>query len=551
LALLTLNFGNHTWSLELIGDSNRDGKLVAEEDTEFSNEWKFTHGALVLFNCDDDDEDGVRDFEDEVVNGPADLEDLAKFELDFGEYTGEEHVVQLSPKGEQDPYFRVFYLDLDGEYKPLDLSEEIWTVPFELREKGSLELRVEAKQFTNMKWSGYMLLRTRAGVGEDFKDAAHVMMRVAPWIMLSNAAQGDELYVRAFEGRNEAFIEGLKDYTEAASATLTVIPAGNPPYPSYEIWLQDALEIGYTEMPGKRMNVVLNSNRNKGLDMAGRDFMLGPDFGWFTKGEYRETYGKGEGGDSWIDWFGNLEITPPLATAPLGRPYFGRNFSGHAEAQLNPEVVDMIKAQAVMKTPLAMDVGWLLIKHVDEIVCFVPSGDEEHPWKVLVPNTQVFLDHLSRWSAEGKGDAPILTIFKDDMTVDKLAADKPLVEYNLRLQSEYINKNNELMKKEFGLRDEDFIHVPAWYEKDGRSMVPNMVNSVVLNGHLGVPQPNGPVVDDKDLLEEAFRKQLSALPLEVHFLDDRQYHKWCGNVHCATNVKRDPGAKPWWSYFQP
>jgi len=73
-----------------------------------------------------------------------------------------------------------------------------------------------------------------------------------------------------------------------------------------------------------------------------------------------------------------------------------------------------------------------------------------------------------------------------------------------------------------------------------------MVNSAVLNGHFLVADPNGPVESGKDLLQEAFRTLSAQLPLQVHFLDDYRYHTWGGNVHCATNVRRDGFDPAYW-----
>ena len=51
----------------------------------------------------------------------------------------------------------------------------------------------------------------------------------------------------------------------------------------------------------------------------------------------------------------------------------------------------------------------------------------------------------------------------------------------------------------------------------------------------------------QDQLEEEMRKLLSGLPLVPHFIDARQYHKWGGEVHCATNVRREGFRTPWWT----
>jgi protein-arginine deiminase len=74
-----------------------------------------------------------------------------------------------------------------------------------------------------------------------------------------------------------------------------------------------------------------------------------------------------------------------------------------------------------------------------------------------------------------------------------------------------------------------------------------MVNSTILNGHIFIVAPNGPVIDSQDLLEEEMRKLLSGLPMKPHFIDARQYHKWGGEVHCATNVRREGFRTPWWA----
>ena len=82
-------------------------------------------------------------------------------------------------------------------------------------------------------------------------------------------------------------------------------------------------------------------------------------------------------------------------------------------------------------------------------------------------------------------------------------------------------------------------------------MVPNMVNSVVLNGHMFITDPHGPEVEGGDLIQEYVRNLLAELPLEVHFLDDRAYHSSGGNTHCATNVRREGIREPWWTLMTP
>jgi len=77
---------------------------------------------------------------------------------------------------------------------------------------------------------------------------------------------------------------------------------------------------------------------------------------------------------------------------------------------------------------------------------------------------------------------------------------------------------------------------------------PNMVNLVVLNGHLLVSNPHGPIVDGVDQFQTAFRRAVAETGHRVHFVTDTQYHKWSGNAHCATNVQREGFAPSWWSF---
>jgi protein-arginine deiminase len=66
--------------------------------------------------------------------------------------------------------------------------------------------------------------------------------------------------------------------------------------------------------------------------------------------------------------------------------------------------------------------------------------------------------------------------------------------------------------------------------------MPNMVNSVYMNGHILMADPRGPLDAGKDLIQGYVRGLLNKEGVEVHFVDDLAYHNRGGNVHCATNV---------------
>ena len=140
----------------------------------------------------------------------------------------------------------------------------------------------------------------------------------------------------------------------------------------------------------------------------------------------------------------------------------------------------------------------------------------------------------------------MLDIYKKKTTISTLYNNDELIKHNKFLQRERIEPNIDLLKKELGLREEDFIRIPSFFDKYGAAIIPNMVNSTILNGHIFIVDPSGPLIDGKDQLKREMRNLLSGLPLEPHFLDARQYHKWSGEVHCATNVRRKGDPSHWW-----
>ena len=531
--------------VQIVADVNRDGKVEFEGDNKGKNTWTLERGAIFFNNNDSDQKTKTPDHADAVVNGPEDLKDLAVLKVRKIPDLPKDSRVVISVDDASLGRVRLFLKGVDNDYKPLNLTAD-GNIDPTLLSQTDLELRIEANSYADKSWSGEteVTATVKSPNGETRSDS--VRLKVAPFILLSNLNKGIALYAREFPGRNEAFIKSLSELVPQAGAELVVVPAGEPYNPRC-IWLQDTLEIGYSEMPGQKMNVVLKANRGRSLDNYAKDGLLGPDFGWIQVGTFREKYGQGRGGNGWLDWYGNLEVTPPLPEYPHGRIYYGYNPDGPKEASLNPEIVGMLEAQGIQAPALKLDTGWLLIKHVDEVISFLPSGDPEHPYKVLVVDTDVMIALLEKWVKDGHAEVPMLDLYSEKATVSSFAKNKDLIELNQSLQRERIEPNIDLLKKELGLKEGDFIRVPSLFDKYGVSVIPNMVNSTILNGHIFIVAPNGPVIDGKDQLEEEMRKLLSGLPLKPHFIDARQYHKWGGEVHCATNVRREGFRTPWWA----
>ena len=117
----------------------------------------------------------------------------------------------------------------------------------------------------------------------------------------------------------------------------------------------------------------------------------------------------------------------------------------------------------------------------------------------------------------------------------------------------------------------DFVEVPAYFVTfdsvtgnlaaagPARSMLPDMVNMLNVNGTLIVPDPNphwaphpvplpppwGWIPPDPFKVE--FQNAVGA-GTTVKWIDCMEYHYDVGEVHCGTNVRREPRSeiRQWW-----
>jgi protein-arginine deiminase len=536
-------------AIQIMADTNRDGAINSSLDEAGKGTWQWSRGAVFLNNCDSDSDNGEPDHADSVVNGANDFQDLTSILLLRDAALNPASTVTLSVSSAASPYVRLFKRTgptTAAAFTP-GVSGNISTAEVIA---GDVELLIEANSFATASWNGKVTVTvtTQPPVGSPVIDS--VELRVAPWLLLSNLKSASEVYLREYVGQNDVMKAQLQAALPIVGATLVVCP-GTAPYPSNNVWMQDAMEIGYTEKPGHRMNVVLKSNRGPSWPLSNypKDTLLSPNYGWFQHSTYSSTRGSGNAPDGWLDWFGNLEVTPPIPGYPYGRVYYGQN-PGTGNS-LDPAIVSMINAQELQGPALPLDVGWLLIKHVDEIFCWVPTSSGGQ--KLLVPDTTLMYNLLDSWVTSGYGSQPMLRVYNSTETVSAFRNATSFRTANLNLQTNRINPVIEAAKTAWGLTEADIIRIPAAYYSNGGSYVPNMVNSLVLNGTIIVPEPHGPVLSGTDLLQQDFRNRLAnaGVSLTVSFVDDQRYHKWSGNVHCATNAKREGFNPSIWSTLSP
>ncbi|BAY41479.1 protein-arginine deiminase (plasmid) [Nostoc sp. NIES-2111] len=532
-------------------DANRDG--IIEEDNPHKADWQWGingHGAVLLVNSDRDIvySNEESDSEERLIKSLLDLKD---FSLMIVRKAG----LRDLPSGYD------LYLSVNKDTaKRIRIYDELDREGYELIGPGrtsakirdtdrDILLAIEGLSYPDVDFDGLVEITLSLVKDEEYLYSDRVIFKVAPWIMTPNTLSPIEVFVsRLSNGINKEFIEELRKVVGKANAQLDIIP--------FELhqddrWMQDEIEIGYTQAPGHLMYVVLDSPRDRGLVDFPKTKLLGIDFGYVTrKSRYQATK---------LDSFGNLEVSPPVTVKGVHYP-FGRLIFGGTRKEIISQPRRMLKvlrdflyAQKI-QAPFEIFSDWLSVGHIDEFMTFVPAPTAKG-FKLLLASTNQFYNILKSLQQQGHGRILLrqgkrFSRGSADISVSDVLDDEKLREDNHRFQ-EYINWNREVLTQELDLGEEDIIELPALFEKDrdGRAETfsPNMVNMIVLKQHLGIPKPFGPKIDNQCQFEAYVKEVLEPLGLICHFIDDWEpYFLGRGEIHCGTNVRRQPFTQKWW-----
>ncbi|XP_030584840.1 protein-arginine deiminase type-2 isoform X2 [Archocentrus centrarchus] len=555
-------------------DADRDG--VVEKNNPKKGSWKWGpdgHGAILLVNCDSektywkkpDNKDTsisrVSDLKDMSVmvlrtKGPAKLPEGYKLTMHISQGDAESVRVFRSRSadvlnsGLSQKLYNVFVKDF-----PLVLSSEVLSkeVPY-LGGVAEMNFHVEGLRFPDKDFDGLISINLSllepisAGVPETPIFTDKVVFRVAPWIMTPNTLRPVEVFVCSTSD-NYQFLKGMRNLVTMSGYKLNICH-------EYENrgdrWMQDELEIGYIDSPHQRFPVVLDSPRDGDLADFPYDKLLGPDFGYVTRVVLDEQV-------SSLDSFGNLEVSPPVTVNgkkyPLGRIIIGVAFPTATKGRNMTKVVqDFLWAQKVQE-PIALFSDWLCVGHVDEFMTFVPAPDRKG-FRLLLASPDAAYKLFRGLQKSGQGKATLFDGLAKakQKTVDEILNDKNLQEENNYVQS-CIDWNRDVLKRELGLEDEDIIDLPILFklvkEDDEHRAVayyPDMVNMIVLGKNLGIPKPFGPKVNGRCALETKMCSLMEGLGLSCTFIDDfASYHELLGEVHCGSNVRREPFQFKWWN----
>ncbi len=350
----------------------------------------------------------------------------------------------------------------------------------------------------------------------------------------------DEVFVVA-NRLTERFIAEIEPIASSAGAALTAITVEDGC--ERDLWIQDAAEIGgmVTE-DGAGLRPAALSGLRALCGAPYEDFDAGP-----LDSAVRHLLAQRgipclepaapRANTRWIDWYGNLQVSPP-AIARDGTPFpHGRALVGkQRELTMHPGVLEFLERQGLQVPVLVVDTSWLEIGHVDEVVNFVPAPAPPG-FRVLVPSPAAATRILRDLASEGYGRVAVFEGRDEECTVDGLLEEVALAEEN-RSAEESVRRTRDSLCEGLGISPRDFIGLPALF-RDGTAVIPNPINSLICNGHLIAPDPAGPKVNRRDVFQEAIRGALQPLGLRVHFVDVWDvFHCRGGEIHCGTNTIR-------------
>jgi len=550
-------------------DANRDGKVDTNRTGIDKWEWgKGKKGAIILCNNDDDQGASALDNSDSKVDAGNDGTELAPIEIrrtgppPSAGWQGFLEVVLG-----QEEFFHLFEANSPGS--PVVLGKGKGT-SFKLPNLNftKKKLWIEGTKYADGIFSGEFVLTFRVVRPSGNTLTEDARFRVAPWIMPNHLSPAEKVFVvqssivptPAGVADNSRFRTELNSFVSGAGCTLQTWAEDD------DIWMQDCMEFGYSNLPGRGFRSVMRSPRKRPLVVFPKT-LLKADLGYEEQGTLADD-------NSTFNSTGNLECTPPVTSKagkkyPFGRIYFGPG-GRSALDKLDEDEKAFLKKQIVQE-PVEIETNWLLVGHVDEIISFVPApgrkgfklllASPKLGYKILTDNKakhggakMLVGRHFPDAGAWHSAEVSIKDFLDSGLTsVKATLTASHLRGYNTSLQAK-LDATRSQLKTELGLSEADIVDVPTLFADITLSgladaLTAGMVNMLVNNKHCLIAKPFGPVVGGSDLFEKNLLAKLRPLGLIVKFIDDWfEYHVQLGEVHCATNTRRTPTVIKWWEF---
>jgi hypothetical protein len=487
-------------------------------------EWDTLPDAVYgLSNTDDDDGNGSVDWDDDLPEGEDDLASLV-IPKSLLEGLGKGDSLRLALQSDG---IRVYE---DGELRMNSAGDNI-------KLSGTQDIHLEI-EFSDFMQQGSLKL-SRAGK----TPKSHIYSLISSPLLINHHLQpAEQAYSMLYSGNggNQDFITGFERVLGEQFTSYNLNEY------QYDVWLQDEIEFGLSYTDEHRMDLVIDSIRNRGLDDLPENELEGPNMAVRTWGSGMATS---------QDSFGNLEASPPVTVDgvhyPFGRIYYGK----WRDEEVHQSLRTFLDDQS-LQAPFELDITWLCVGHVDEFLSFIPDPTAPNGFRMLITDTVLgyeFLESLENISLPKYTE-------KGYSSIDDILQDNALRSLNEDLQRDYLDPNLEILTRELGLVEEEIIRIPMLFEEAPQcsiytaTFMPGTVNMLVYTHEGGesadllMPDPFFRANAHNQSTDVWIEHIESLLPDSVtpHWIDDWEwYHMALGEVHCGSNTKRSPAAN-WW-----
>mgnify|MGYP002725699072 CR=1 FL=1 len=229
-------------------DSNKNGIVDSNDDID-EDGLNGPIGAVFMANLDDDDGDFVRDFQDSIINGESDKEDLAPIVIKRVDGINDAHVATLSIQPiEALSWIRIWAEPQPGETTIIhdrEGSEHI--IPNSMLASGDLNLWLEGIVGRYDDFDGFVLITFAISdsdgnvISED-----SVNLHGGPIIFPDNTKTGNRVFVMDIpssvgETNNEALISSLNSHLPDDMELYTI----DSYIYDYDRWAQDSMQTDY------------------------------------------------------------------------------------------------------------------------------------------------------------------------------------------------------------------------------------------------------------------------------------------------------------------